>query len=151
MVAAKPLAIIMVSIASAAIGSFIMLQPAHQLNGTFKAASNPQGCNRPPGYVTLILDSSGFNDSKAQITPSGLPTLLEFQRGETVNLLVCNLDTGTGTHGFAITHYFDVGVTLRAGESYKISFVAKDAGSFTIYCNLLCPIHQFTLGKLVVA
>ncbi len=149
MVAAKPLVIVMISIASAAIGSFIVLQPAHQLNGTFKAESNHQGCNRPPGYVSLILDSSGFNNSEAQITPSRLPTLLEFQKGETVNLLVCNFDTGT--HGFAITHYADAGVTLRAGESYKVSFVAMDTGAFTIYCNLLCPIHQFTLGKLVVA
>ncbi len=148
MVAAKPLAIVMICLASAAIGSVIVLQPAHQLIGTFKAASNLQGCNRPPGYVSLILDSSGFNNSNAQITPGRLPTLLQFQKGETVNLLVCNFDTGT--HGFAITHYVDLGVTLRAGESYKISFVARDTGSFTIYCNLLCPIHQVTLGKLVV-
>ncbi len=148
MVAAKPLAIIITFLASAAIGSSIMLQPAHQLNGTFKATPNSQGCNRPPGYVTLILDSSGFNDSNTRTTSSTLPRLLEFQRGETVNLLVCNFDTGT--HGFAITHYFDAGVTLRAGESYKISFVANDTGYFTIYCNLLCPIHQFMLGKLVV-
>ncbi len=149
MAMAKPLAIIIISVASAAIGSFIILQPTHLPNGIFKAASNAQGCNRPPGYVSLILDSSGFNNSKAQITPSTLPTLLQFQKGETVNLLVCNFDTDT--HGFAITHYLDVGVTLRAGESYKISFVAKDTGAFTIYCNLLCAIHRFTLGKLVVA
>ncbi len=64
-------------------------------------------------------------------------------------MLVCNLDTVT--HGFAITHYFDVGVTLRAGESYKISFVAEDTGTFTIYSNLFSSIHQFMLGKLVVA
>ncbi len=149
MVAAKPLAIIMISIASIAIGSFIMLQPAHQPNGTLRAASNPQGCNRPPGYVSLIVDSSGFNNSKAQITPSRLPTLLQFQKGETVNLIVCNFDTGM--HGFAITHYADAGVTLRVGESYKISFVAKDTGDFTIYCNIFCSLHPFLLGKLVVA
>ena len=148
MVAGKPLTIITVSIVSAAIGSFMLLQPAH-LNGTFNVSPNPQGCNPSLGYVSLILDSSGFNDSRDQKGPSSLPTLLRFQRGETVNLLVCNIDSGT--HGFAIAHYADTGVTLRAGESYKISFVAKDAGDFTIYCNLLCPIHQFMLGKLVVA
>lgn len=148
MVAAKPLAIIIISIASATIGSFIMLQPAHQPNGTFRAASN-QGCNRPPGYVSLILDSSGFNNSKAQITPSRLPTLLQFQKGETINLLVCNFDTEP--HGFAITHYADTGVTLSRGGSYTISFVAGETGDFTIYCNILCALHPFLLGKLVVA
>ena len=149
MVAAKPLAILAISIASAAIGFFIILQPTHLPNSIFNAASNPEGCNRPPGYVSLVIDRSGFNDSKAQITPSRLPTLLQFQKGETVNLLVCNFDIGT--HGFAITHYADVGITLRAGESYKISFVAKDTGDFTIYCNILCPVHQFMLAHLVVA
>ena len=149
MVAAKPFAIVMISIASAATGSFIVLQPTHQPNGTFKVASNPQGCNRPPGYVSLILVSSGFNNSNAQTTPGRLPTPLQFQKGETVNLLVCNIDTGT--HGFAITHYADIGVTLRAGESYKISFVAKDTGDFTIYCNIFCPVHQFMTAQLVVA
>ena len=150
MVAAKPLAIIAISIASAALGSLTILAPTHLLNGIFNAASHPQGCNRPPGYVSLILDSSGFNDSKALGAPNRLPTLLQYQNGQTVNLMICNFDP-VEAHGFVISHYFDVGVTLRPGESYKISFVAKDTGAFTIYCNVLCPVHLFMLGKLVVA
>jgi hypothetical protein len=149
MVAVKPLAIIAISIASVALGSLSILAPTHLLNGIFNAASHPQGCNRPPGYVSIILDSSGFNDSKALGAPNRLPTLLQYQQGGTVNLIICNFDP-VETHGFAISHYFDVGVTLRPGESHKISFVAKDTGAFTVYCNVLCSVHPLMLGKLVV-
>ena len=148
MVAVKPLAIIAISIASAALGSLTILQSTHLLSG-FNASTHPLGCNRPSGYISIILDSSGFNDSKALGAPSRLPALLQIQKGETVNLIICNFDP-VEAHGFVISHYFDVGVTLRPGESHKISFVAKDTGAFTIYCNVLCPVHLFMLSKLVV-
>ncbi len=150
MVALKPLAIVAISIASAALGSLTILHSTHLPNGMFNAASHPKGCNRPLGYVSLILDSSGFNNSNALGAPSRLPTLLQFQNGQTVNLMICNFDP-VEAHGFVISHYFDAGVTLKPGESYKISFVAKDTGAFTIYCNVLCSVHQFMVGKLVVA
>src|SRR6266480_1310441 len=90
------------------------------------------------------LPSPAFNDSIHR----GQPTI-EFQRGDTVNILVCNLDT-IQSHGFAIDHYFPIGVTLRPGEAYKVSFVAKEPGSFTIYCNVFCTVHTFMKGRLVV-
>ena len=148
MVAVKPLAIVAISIVSAALGSLTILQPTHLPSGV-KETTHPLGCNRPPSYVSIILDSSGFNDSKALGAPDRLPALLQFQKGETVNLIICNSDP-VEAHGFAISHYFDQGVTLRPGESYKISFVANDTGAFAVYCNLLCPVHLFMLSKLVV-
>ena len=111
--------------------------------------SSVQNCDRPSGYVLLILDNKGLNDSIHRASPETPSITLSFQRGDTVNILVCNLDT-VQSHGFAVSHYFDKGVTLRPGDAYKVSFVARDAGSFAIYCNVFCTVHPFMLGKLAV-
>src|SRR2546422_7806750 len=141
MLTAKTLGILAISI-SAPFG-FIVLQYLHLPNAAFNV-SLAQSCERPPGYVLMILDDSGSNDSIHRGQP-----IIEFQRGDTVNILVCNLDS-VQSHGFAIDHYFATGVTLRPGEAYKVSFVAGDPGSFTIYCNVFCTVHTFMKGRLIV-
>jgi nitrous oxide reductase len=126
----------------------LAFQPYLQ-NNMLARVSGVQNCERPPGYVLLILDNNGLNDSVHRASP-GIPAItLSFERGETINVLVCNVDT-VQSHGFAVAHYFDRGVTLRPGDAYKVSFVAKDSGSFTIYCNVFCTVHPFMLGKLTV-
>jgi len=141
MLTGRALAILAVSI-TAALG-FISLQYLHLPYPSFNV-SPAQSCERLPGYILMILDDNGFNDS----IHKGQPTI-EFQRNDTVNILVCNLDP-IQSHGFAIDHYFAVGVTLRPGEAYKVSFVARDPGSFTIYCNVFCTVHTFMKARLVV-
>ncbi len=141
MLTGRALAILAISI-TATLG-FISLQYLHLPYASFNV-SPAQSCERPPGYILMILDDNGFNDS----IHNGQPTI-QFQRNDTVNILVCNLDP-IQSHGFAIDHYFAVGVTLRPGEAYKISFVARDPGSFTIYCNVFCTVHTFMKGTLRV-
>jgi FtsP/CotA-like multicopper oxidase with cupredoxin domain len=141
MLTSKTLAILAISIT--AFSGFVVLQYFHLPNAAFDV-SLAQSCDRPLGYVLVILDDNGFNDS----IHTGQPTI-ESQRGDTVNILVCNLDP-VQSHGFAIDHYFATGVTLRPGEAYKVSFVARDPGSFTIYCNVFCTVHTFMKGRLVV-
>jgi hypothetical protein len=141
MLTSKTLAILAISIT--AFSGFVVLQYFHLPNAAFDV-SLAQSCDRPLGYVLVILDDNGFNDSIHR----GQPTI-ESQRGDTVNILVCNLDP-VQSHGFAIDHYFATGVTLRPGEAYKVSFVARDPGSFTIYCNVFCTVHTFMKGRLVV-
>ncbi|TMI47561.1 hypothetical protein E6H17_05685 [Candidatus Bathyarchaeota archaeon] len=141
MLTSRTLAILAISIT--AFSGFITIQYFHLPSAAF-SVSLAQRCERPAGYVLMILDNNGFNDSIHR----GQPTI-EFQRGDTVNILVCNLDP-IQSHGFAIDHYFPTGVTLRPGEAYKVSFVAKEPGSFTIYCNVFCTVHAFMKGRLVV-
>jgi len=141
MLTSKTVAILAISIT--AFSGFITIQYFHLPSSAF-IVSLAQSCERPPGYVLMILDDSGFNDS----IHGGQPTI-EVQRGDTVNILVCNLDP-VQSHGFAIDHYFATGVTLRPGEAYKVSFVTRDSGSFTIYCNVFCTVHTFMKGRLVV-
>ena len=141
MLISRTLTILAISIT--AFSGFIALQYVHLPSAAFNV-SLAQSCERPRGYVLVILDDNGFNDS----THRGQPTI-EFQRGDTVNILVCNLDP-IQSHGLAIDHYFPTGATLRPGEAYKVSFVAKEPGSFTIYCNVFCTVHTFMKGRLVV-
>ncbi len=141
MLISRTLTILAISIT--AFSGFIALQYVHLPSAAFNV-SLAQSCERPRGYVLVILDDNGFNDSIHR----GQPTI-EFQRGDTVNILVCNLDP-IQSHGLAIDHYFPTGATLRPGEAYKVSFVAKEPGSFTIYCNVFCTVHTFMKGRLVV-
>ena len=142
MLISRTLTILAISIT--AFSGFIALQYVHLPSAAFNV-SLAQSCERPRGYVLVILDDNGFNDSIHR----GQPTI-EFQRGDTVNILVCNLDP-IQSHGLAIDHYFPTGATLRPGEAYKVSFVAKEPGSFTIYCNVFCTVHTFMKGRLVVS
>jgi len=141
MLTGKALTILAISIA--ALFGVITMQYIHLPVTTFNV-SFAQSCERPPGYVLMILDDNGFNNSIHR----GEPTI-ELQRNDTVNILVCNLDP-VQSHGFAIDHYFAAGVTLRPGEAYKVSFVARDPGIFTMYCNVFCTVHTFMKGRLVV-
>ena len=141
MLTSRTLAILAISIT--ALSGFITIQYFHLPFAAFNV-SLAQSCERPQGYVLVTLDDNGFNDSIHR----GQPTI-KFQRGDTVNILVCNLDP-IQSHGLAIDHYFPTGVTLRPGEAYKVSFVAKDLGSFTMYCNVFCTVHTFMKGRLIV-
>jgi hypothetical protein len=110
-------------------------------------------CVKPPGYFLIIADLRGFNDSvdHLQKSPNEPWPVIRVTRGNRVNILVCNLDDYS-PHGFAIQHYFNAGVALMPHDSYVISFVAYEDGTFTIYCNIFCPEHTYMQsGKLIVS
>lgn len=109
-------------------------------------------CNGGNGVMVIVLDENGVNGSvnKLRGSTSGHWPIIKVHKGDLVNILVCNLDK-VSTHGFAIEHYFDAGRALLPGETLKVSFIAKDQGTYTIYCNVFCPIHAWMLsGELVV-
>ena len=130
------------------VSGFLALQPYLQ-NSVLARASTLQNCEKPPGSVLLILDNSGLNGSIHRVSPGSASVTLTFGKGDMVSIVICNNDT-VQAHGFAVSHYFDRGVTLRPGDAYKVSFVARDVGSFIIYCNVFCTVHTFMLGKLTV-
>lgn len=109
-------------------------------------------CVRSPGDFLIVAGLQGFNDSVDHIqnSPNKPWPVIKVSRGERVNILVCNLDDYS-PHGFAIQHYFDVGVALMPHESYHISFLVDQDGTFTMYCNIFCPVHPYMQsGELVV-
>lgn len=124
-----------------------MSVPANQPLTTQKTA-----CVRSPGDFLIIADLRGFNDSvdHLQNSPNESWPVIRVSRGDRVNILVCNLDNDS-PHGFAIQHYFDAGVPLMPHDSYRLSFVADQDGTFTMYCNIFCPVHPYMQsGKLIV-
>ena len=107
-------------------------------------------CTRPPGFILIIADLTGFNNSIGHGAPTHPWPVVRVQKGEVVRFLVCNLDQ-TQAHGFAITYYFDAGVPIAPGDAYTVVFTATQAGTFTIYCNIFCTIHIYMRGQLIVS
>jgi Cupredoxin-like domain len=119
--------------------------------GQSHSSSNP-GCAKQAGGFLIIASDTGFNDSESHIVadPSVPYPVITVPLGSNVTITVCN-QSQVETHGFAILHYFPVGRTLTPGYSFTLTFVAKQAGTFSMYCNVLCPVHEFMLqGELVV-
>lgn len=106
---------------------------------------------KPPGFFLIIADLQGFNDSVTHIesSPNEPWPVIKVHRGDHVNILVCNTDDYS-PHGFAIEHYLDAGVALMPHESFRVSFVADQVGSFTMYCNIFCPVHPYMLNGQVI-
>ncbi len=107
-------------------------------------------CDRPPGFILIIADLSGYNNSIGHGAPAQPWPVVRVAKGQVLHFLVCNLDQ-TQPHGFAITYYFDAGLPIMPGQAYRISFTATEAGTFTIYCNIFCTIHIYMRGQLIVS
>lgn len=94
----------------------------------------------------IIVDSNGFNGS----VQHGLPwPVISVHVGENVTIAILNEDR-LETHGFAIVGYFDKGLIVGPGENDSVSFTARTAGNFTMYCNIFCTVHEFMVGELMV-
>ena len=109
-------------------------------------------CVRPAGYILIIADLRGFNDSvdHLQKNPNEPWPVINVHRGDQVNIFVCDLDDYS-PHGFAIQHYFDAGTALMPHQTFSISFIADQDGTFTIYCTIFCPVHPYMIsGQLNV-
>jgi len=55
-------------------------------------------------------------------------------------------------HGFQVNNYYDSNIeSVGPGQVIRVSFVANKAGTFGIYCSILCPPHIFMQsGALMV-
>jgi heme/copper-type cytochrome/quinol oxidase subunit 2 len=75
--------------------------------------------------------------------------IIRVQLGETVIITVMNNDSRE-IHGFAIVHYDDRGFSLAPGQQHTITFVANEAGTFRMYCNVFCAIHPYMQNGAVI-
>ena len=109
-------------------------------------------CSKPTDYFLIIADLNGFNDSATHLQKSpNLPwPVIRVNRGDKVNILVCDLDDYS-PHGFAIQHYFEQGTAMMPHQTFRISFVADQDGTFIIFCTIFCPVHAYMIsGQLIV-
>jgi heme/copper-type cytochrome/quinol oxidase subunit 2 len=104
----------------------------------------------------IIASIEGFNGSALPpCAVNGVPQtacpVLHASTGTLVNITVRNTDKQA--HGFQVTHYFDNDIEVIApGQSLNVSFVANEAGTFKIYCDIPCSIHwAMQSGELIVS
>lgn len=108
----------------------------------------PAGCVKPQDGFLVIANINGFNDSIEHGAPSVSWPVINVTQGQTVNITVCNSDHQA--HGFQVRHYFDSNIeTVEPGQVVHISFVANEAGDFTIYCSIFCSIHIYMQNALL--
>ena len=140
-------------IAAAARGVIVATLPSlNSTTGSNQQHSNlPPGCIKPQGGYLIVADQLGFNDSVDHGVPTNNWPVMTVKAGQNVTIVVCNADS-TQAHGFQIAHYYDARlVSLQPGEVLKVSFVATEAGSFRVYCSILCTVHwAMQNGQLVV-
>ena len=75
--------------------------------------------------------------------------IIQVPLGDTVVITVMNNDSRE-IHGFAIVHYDDRGFSLAPGQQHTIAFVANEAGTFRMYCNVFCAIHPYMQNGAVI-
>jgi len=110
------------------------------LGGGQGAPPLPPGCKRPASGFLIVGSITGFNDSKAHGAPAKPWPIITVHQGQNVTVVVCNTDVQP--HGFQIAHYFaNSAETLVPGQALRVSFIADQTGSYTIYCEIPCTVH----------
>jgi hypothetical protein len=107
-------------------------------------------CSRPAGFILIIADLSGFNDSVGHGAPLHPWPVVHILKGQMVQFVVCNHDM-TQPHGFAIRYYLSAGIAMAPNDAFQIVFPATETGTFDIYCNIFCTIHVFMRGQLIIS
>ena len=132
-----------------------------QTNGT-QAVHVANGGSGNHAYF-LIVESdypgpyAGINGSAYVPTTTEWP-IMNVKVGQLVSIHVINC-ASSEPHGFQISYYDDIEqngrntlVTIPAGQSYDVTFTATEAGTFRVYCGILCSIHPLMQnGALVVS
>jgi len=75
--------------------------------------------------------------------------IIRVHLGDTVIITVINNDSRE-IHGFAIVHYDDKGFSTAPGQQHTITFMANEAGTFRMYCNVFCAIHPYMQNGAVI-
>lgn len=100
---------------------------------------------------------AGLNGSAYVPTTTQWPTM-DVKVGQVVSIHVINC-ASSEPHGFQVSYYDDIQqnghinlITIPAGQSYDVTFTATKAGTFRVYCGILCSIHPLMQnGALVVS
>ncbi len=137
----RKMALVIVAIAVAGAGSLVAVAYTFHFFGGGTAS-----CKAPinqPGmaHFTIVMGNQGLNVGFNGSMYHSLPwPIMNVTTGQTFSIHLINNDT-TQSHGFAITRYFDRGITLGPGLCYDVTFTADQPGAFTVYCNIFCTIH----------
>ncbi|MCL4519416.1 MAG: hypothetical protein M1587_09480 [Thaumarchaeota archaeon] len=141
-------------IAVLAVGMVVVAIYSNAFNIDNYFASSINNNSGSTAYFTIIISDhapdEGMNGSAIKGVSAVWPVIhVHIGQKVVINVQMVNADE---PHGFAIDNYFPSGVTLRPGESYQVTFVANEAGTFRMYCNVFCAIHPLMQnGQVVVS
>jgi len=144
------------TVAGLAVSSAVLmggLRTSQSASTALPAVALPSGCVKPAGGFLIIASQYGYNDSVLEgAGPSKAWPVIAVSLGQTVKIVVCNVDT-IESHGFQVGSYFDKTIeSLAPGHVLDVSFVADKGGTFPIYCAIFCAIHLFMeYGQLRVS
>lgn len=101
--------------------------------------------------VLIVASAAGFNDSADHGVPQNPWPVIHTTLGTTLNITVVNMDHQS--HGFQVAHYYNNGiVAIPAGQTLHVTFVANEAGTFQIFCEIPCTVHwAMQSGELIVS
>lgn len=145
------LALVVAVVVVAAVGLGLGFSGSLVGHRTASTTTVPDWCQTPQGGYLIVASIKGWNDSISHGAPSTPWPVVSVHVGDNVTIVVCNVDTQP--HGFQMSHYYDSNiVTVAPGQMIRVSFQAKEAGTFTMYCSILCSIHIFMQNaRFVVA
>ena len=146
----RKIALVIVAIAVAGTGSIVAAYAFH-LFGAGTTSCNAHISQPGSAHFTIVMANQGLNVGFNGSRYHSLPwPIMNVTMGQTFSIHVMNNDT-TQSHGFAITRYFDRGITLGPGQCYDLTLTADQSGAFTVYCNIFCTIHiNMQSGRLNV-
>ena len=140
--------IVVAALATAA----VFLPNLNKVTTTSTTVRLPSGCVKPADGFLIVASLQGFNDSVDHGVPQNNWPVMEVGLGQNVTIVVCNADS-TQAHGFQIDHYYTAQlVSIAPGQVLRVSFIATQAGSFRVYCQILCTVHwAMQSGRLIVS
>jgi len=127
------------------------------INSTANAPGIANATDDTPGSTATftIIESDpgnnyeGMNGSAFHVS-TPWPVIQVYQ-GQKVVIQIFNC-ASSESHGFAVSAYFNSGVTVRPDQSYTLTFVANQKGTFRMYCSIFCAIHPYMQnGELIVS
>src|SRR5713101_37877 len=125
----RKMALVIVAIAVAGAGSLVAAYAFHFFGvetTSCKATISQPGS----AHFTIVMANQGLNVGFNGSRYHSLPwPIMNVTMGQTFSIHVMNNDT-TQSHGFAITLYFDRGITLGPGQCYDLTLTADQSGAF---------------------
>jgi heme/copper-type cytochrome/quinol oxidase subunit 2 len=110
-------------------------------------APGPPNCwARPSGAAntvifTVVMANQGINVgyNGSRYHPFPWP-VMNVSLGQNAVIHLVNNDTQA--HGFTIMHFFESGIVVAPRECYDVRFTANTIGNFTVFCQIICSIHN---------
>ncbi|UCF78176.1 MAG: cupredoxin domain-containing protein [Candidatus Eiseniibacteriota bacterium] len=105
--------------------------------------------------ATIACSASGSQPTTVELLARApergnwFPQTIEAKQGETVNLVIRNVDPVT--HGFYLPGLNLAAGEIKAGDVRELTFTPHTAGEYSFYCSAWCSdFHMHMRGKLIV-